>query len=426
MRRTKARPSFGALRLAWLILCALLVAGCPYPNHRHDLRLRSLPEDPAARDVAITQTLGVSLEPGNGVELVLNGRVFDVIEAEIRAARSSIHIASYIWRPGIPSDRLLIALRERRPGVQCRVLVDPLGSVNFEVVAPVLTDAGCEVRIYRPMQGTVTALDASRIRARMHRKLVIRDGEVGLTGGFGIWRSWLGNGDAPDTWRDTNVRVRGPAVRGMQLAFARNWQESGGDFLPPESFPQLTPAGDARACFVASTGHRFLSEASRMWLLSIASAKSRLWIANSYFLPTEAISDALIEKARQGVDVRVLVPGRHHDVGPVFAAQRASYARLLEGGVRIWEYELSMMHSKTLLADGLLSVVGSTNLDPLALNHTDEGSLMVEDPALAELLEASFEEDFTHSVEIHWQGWKRRGLLQKLGEQLPGLIGDFL
>ena len=426
MRGTEARPSFGALRLTWLILVALLAAGCPYPNHRHDLLLRSLPEEPAARDAAITQTLGVPLEPGNGAELVLNGRVFDVIEEEIRAARSSIHIVSFIWRPGVPSDRLLIALRERRAGVQCRVLVDPLGSVNFELVAPVLADAGCDVRLYRPLQGTVAALDAGRIRARTHRKLVIRDGAVALTGGFGIWRSWLGNGDAPETWRDTNVRLRGPVVRGLQLAFAQNWQESGGDFLPPESLPELAPAGEARACFVASTSHRYLSQASRMWLLTIAAAKRRLWIANSYFVPPEFLSDALIEKARQGVDVRVLVPGRHHDVKPVLAGQRASYARLLEAGVRIWEYEVSMMHGKTLLADDTLSVVGSTNFDPLSLNHMEEGSVVVEDAALAKELEQSFEEDLLHSTEIHWEGWKRRGLLQKLGEQLPGFIGDYL
>ncbi|NOJ93437.1 cardiolipin synthase B [Corallococcus coralloides] len=414
------------MRLVWPILLTLLTAGCPYPNHRQDLRLRALPEDPAERDLAIEQTMGVPMEPGNGVELVQNGEVFDVIEEEIRAARSSIHIASYIWRPGIPSDRLLIALRERAPGVQCRVIVDPLGSVNFELVAPVLADAGCDVRIYRPYEGAVTSLDAVRIRARMHRKMVIRDGEVALTGGFGIWRSWLGNGDAAETWRDTNVRVRGPVVRGMQLAFAQNWQESGGAFLPPESFPELSPAGNARALFVASTGHRFLSEASKMWLLSIAAAKHRLWIANSYFIPSEAISDMLILKAREGVDVRVLVPGRYHDVKPVFNAQRASYARLLAAGVRIYEYEISMMHSKTLVADDTLSVVGSTNLDPLALSHTDEASVMVEDPVFAEELAKSFEADLQHSAEIHWQGWKRRGLLQKLGEQLPWFIGDFL
>ncbi|MFP2929221.1 phospholipase D-like domain-containing protein [Pyxidicoccus sp. 3LG] len=415
------------MKLAWFVLAAVLVAGCPAPNHRHDLRLRALPGDgPEARSFAFFQSLGVSLEPGHRVELVENGRIFDAIEEEVRAARTSIHIASYIWRPGEPSDRLVRALQERRPGVACRILVDPLGSINFEAVSPALVEAGCETRVYRPIQGAFAALDAQRIKTRMHRKLVVRDGEVGLTGGWGIWKSWLGDAEGPDFWRDMNVRVEGPAVREMQVAFAQNWQESGGEFLRPEDFPAPRYSGEARAGFVASTNNRYLSDARRMTLLTIAAAKQRLWIANSYFIPSDAISDMLIEKVKQGVDVRVLVPGRHHDIAPVHAAQRASYARLLEGGVRIWEYELSMMHSKTMLVDDSLSVIGSTNLDPLALSTSDECSLVVDDAELAARLAAAFEKDLGHSYEIHWQGWKRRGLLQKLGEQLPWIIGDYL
>jgi cardiolipin synthase len=262
--------------------------------------------------------------------------------------------------------------------------------------------------------------------ARMHRKLVVRDGEVGITGGFGIWRSWEGDARNADEWRDTNIRVWGPAVRQMQQAFAENWQEAGGDFLPPECFPQLAPAGEARAGFVSSTGEQFLSDGRRMTLVAMGAAQRRLWIANSYFIPTDDISDVLILKAKQGVDVRVLVPGRHHDVAPVHAGQRATYARLLEGGVRIWEYELSMMHSKTILADEQLSVIGSTNMDPLSLDWVEEGSLVVEDPELAAALAQSFEQDLVHSREIHASGWLRRGLLQRLAEQLPGLIGRYL
>jgi cardiolipin synthase len=415
------------VKLAPFVLVALVVAGCPHPNHRHDLRLRALPEGgPEARSLAFYQSLGVALTPGHRVELVENGHIFDAIEEEIRAARSSIHIASYIWRPGKPSDRLVRALRERQPGVACRVLVDPLGSVNFEAVAPSLAESGCEVRTFRPIQGSIGSLEASRIKARMHRKLVVRDGVAGLTGGWGIWKSWLGNAEGPDSWRDVNVRVEGPTAREMQVAFAQSWQEAGGDFLPASDFPELPAVGGARAGFVASTGHRILSDARRMTLLTIAAARERLWIANAYFIPSEAISDMLIEKVKQGVDVRVLVPGRHHDIGPVHAAQRASYARLLEGGVRIWEYERSMMHAKTMLVDDSLSVIGSTNMDPLALSSSDEGSLVVEDVELATRLSDAFEKDLGRSHEIHWSGWRRRGLLQKLGEQLPWLIGDYL
>jgi cardiolipin synthase len=243
---------------------------------------------------ALFQSTGVALEPGHRVELVNNGHIFDTIEEEVRAARSSIHILSYIWRPGEPSDRLIRALRERQPGVACRVLVDPLGSLNFEAVAPELSAVGCETRLFRPIQGAIASLDMRRMLARMHRKLVVRDGEVGITGGWGIWKSWEGEARKAAEWRDTNIRAWGPAVRQMQQAFAENWLEAGGDFLPPECFPPLPPAGELRAGFVGSTGETFLSDGRRMTLVAIGAARRRLWIANSYFVPSDDISDMLI------------------------------------------------------------------------------------------------------------------------------------
>ncbi len=400
--------------------------GCSYRNHRHDLRIRNVPEGPDGVSQAFFQSTGVALEPGHSVELVNNGRIFDAIEEEVRAARSSIHILSYIWRPGEPSDRLIRALSERQPGVACRVLVDPLGSVNFEAVSSRLVAVGCETRVFRPIQGSISSLNLKRILARMHRKLVVRDGEVGITGGWGIWKSWMGDARNAEEWRDTNVRVWGPVVRQIQQAFAENWQEAGGDFLPSECFPALAPAGEARAGFIGSTGESFLSDGRRMTLVAIAAARHRLWIANSYFIPTDDIRDMLILKVKQGVDVRVLVPGRHHDVSPVHAGQRASYAKLLEGGVRIWEYELSMMHSKVILVDDQLSVIGSTNMDPLSLNDVEEGSLVVEDATLAAAVAAAFEKDLVHSRQIHARGWRQRGWIRKLAENFPRLIDRFL
>ncbi|WP_224368563.1 phospholipase D-like domain-containing protein [Hyalangium versicolor] len=409
-----------------MILLLSVCVSCAYPNHRHDLRIRHVPEGPEGVSQAFFQSTGVALDPGNRVELVKNGRIFDAIEEEIRAARSSIHLLSYIWRPGEPSDRLIRALSERQPGVACRVLVDPLGSVNFQSVAPRLEAVGCETRLFRPIQGAIASLDLQRMLARMHRKLVVRDGEVGITGGWGIWKSWMGDARNAEEWRDTNVRVWGPVVREMQQAFAENWQEAGGDFLPPECFPQLASVGEARAGFIGSTGETYLSDGRRMTMVAIAAARHRLWIANSYFIPTDDIRDMLILKAKEGVDVRVLVPGRHHDVSPVHAGQRASYAKLLEGGVRIWEYELSMMHSKVILVDDEVSVIGSTNMDPLSLGTVEEGSLVVQDAELAAAVAASFEEDLVHSRQIHARGWRQRGLIRKLAEQFPGLIGRYL
>ncbi|MFY0582643.1 phospholipase D-like domain-containing protein [Cystobacter fuscus] len=163
-----------------------------------------------------------------------------------------------------------------------------------------------------------------------------------------------------------------------------------------------------------------------MTLLAIASAKRRLWISNSYFIPTGAMQDMLIAKVKAGVDVRVLTPGdRHHDVGPVLAGQLAIYDRLLEHGVRIFEYQVSMMHSKTLLVDDELCVVGSTNLDPLALS-AEEGSLVVDDARMAGQLAQAFEEDLKHSVEVRWDSWRRRGLFKRLSERVTILFGEYL
>lgn len=414
-------------RAARLLVVLLLGAGpaCSFPNHRHDLRVNeTVPTGGDGFAHALYQSVGAEMRHGNAVDLVDDGRIFDVMEEEILRARSSIHIVTFIWRGSAPSDRLVKAILSRtREGVACRVVVDPLGSIRFdEDVRLTLSRGGCDVRIFRP----VKLSSPFRVALRNHRKILVVDGRSAVTGGFGIWKSWLGNGMKTEEWRDTNVRVRGPAVREMQLAFTENWQEAGGALLPPDVFPELAHEGQVRAAFVRSTGTLTLSAAERMTLLVIAAAKRRIWIENSYFIPSTAIGDMLIEKAKRGVDVRVLAPGRVHDIPPVRAAQRSTYQRLLERGVRIWEYQPSMMHAKTMLVDDRLIVVGSTNLDPLSLKKLEEGSLVAEDMALAMELERRFLVDLTHSAEMRADNWMNRGLLEKLSRKLTWWIGAFL
>jgi cardiolipin synthase len=349
---------------------------------------------------------GAALLGGNEVTPIENGAVFDAIVKDIAAARRHVHIVTFIWRGERgPSRRITDALLGRAKGVACRIVVDPFGSLKLDDgQRRELEASGCELRKYG-------LRDDVRPTARNHRKIVIVDGVVGITGGWGFHTSWEGNGLTKDEWRDSSVRARGPVVAEMQRAFEQSWRESGGDPLPRAAYPQASGkrAGGTRAAFVASSprGDR-RSAAEAMTHVLVAAATRRLWIANSYFVPDEPLQELLVERARAGVDVRVLAPGPVHDVPPVRAGQRATYARLLEAGVRIFEYQPSMMHAKTMLVDDRWVAVGSTNMDALSFDRLEEGSVVAESRALARHLEERLRADFGRSDEVTREEWERR------------------
>jgi cardiolipin synthase len=398
-------------------------------GQRHEMKGPfHLPPGPEGLSFVLYQSTGICLEEGHQVELLENGTVFERMLEDIRRARESIHVLVYIWRPCDLSDRFVEALRERvKAGVRCRVLVDPVGSEEVsgdrdfdQDVEQRLTECGVEVHYYRPLAGKVLG----RLLGRNHQKLLIVDGRVGYTGGFGIWKVWEGDGRAPEQWRDTHVRVEGPSVVRMQLTFSRSWQECGGSLLHPEDLPGPRLVGPVRGAFVDSIGKLGMTDAERMVRIVIAAARERLWIANAYFTPPKAIIEQLVHKAHEGVDVRVLAPGPIHDVPLVRASQRANYEQLLEAGVRIWEYQPSMMHAKTLLVDDWLTVVGSTNLDSLSLNKLGEGSMVLADPEFARKLERCWERDFEYSREISLDTGGRTNPWRRLARRVTQIMGE--
>ena len=385
-------------RLAALLLVAnlgLVAAGCKHDEEKRAFQLRvAIPSEGGPFASALYQALGVELRPGHAVTLLSNGAVFDGLDEEIRKARRSVHILLYIWEKGAASDRIVAALVDRaKAGVACRILIDDFGSPDFaKDVQPALTAAGCDVRIFRP--GLV---DGDKL-ARNHRKVVVVDGRVGFTGGFGIRDSWLGDGVTGNGWRDANVRFTGPAVAGAQQAIAENWQEAGGPLFPLEAFQPSDGSGPASAAFVTSTVSPVLTRAERLVQLMIQAAKKRLWIANAYFVPSQAILEMLKRKASEGVDVRLLMPGKDKSDSKASAgAQHVEYGPLVERGIHIFEYQPSMMHAKTMVVDEDLSVVASINLDPLSLNKLEEVALVVQDRAFAANLAKSFEADVSHT-----------------------------
>lgn len=404
----------------WRVMSALVLLGCKQAEPSHAAL------DPGETLFqALAAETGAPVHAGNALELLENSAVFDAMVADLRRARSSIHVVTYIWRgEGEPSRRVGAAILEamgRTRNIGCRILLDPFGSLKFDdALEQRLRQAGCDIRRYdrSPLPDPL---------ARNHRKIVVVDGKWAITGGFGIWESWLGDGRTPEQWRDTAVRVVGPAVADMQRAFEQNWREVGGKPLPPAAYPKLASAGKTTATFIATSPVRDKpSAAEAMYRLLIQSARQKLWIANSYFIPGEGLQKLMVERRKAGVDVRVLAPGPVHDVPPVRAAQRATYEALLAGGVRIYEYQASMMHAKTVVVDDRYVLIGSTNIDALSFEHLEEGSLVARDPALAKTMAEHFLQDLRHCKEITPEIWRHRDVLPELGRRGVGLASDWL
>ena len=376
-----------------LLIALLLCAACRKDQTGFEIRSR-VASSGEEFSTALKQSVGSPMRPGHRLEVVENGRIFAALEGAIAKAGESVNAELYIWHKGAASDRVLRAISARTAqGVKCRVLLDAVGSPDLsDEFRAQFSAARCELRVFRPLSGPDKA-------TRNHRKVVVIDGRVGFTGGFGVDDLWLGDGKREKEWRDTNVRVEGAAVGEMQEAFAENWQEAGGELLPAREFPKEEETGPSRAAFVRSDASPVVTRAERLTQLAIAAAHRRLWIENAYFAPSRAILDLLGKRAAEGVDVRIITAGRKSDSKLAFLWAQSDYGELRARGVRVWEYQPSMLHSKTILVDGALVVIGSVNLDPLSLNALEEGALIAEDPAAAARLEKAFEEDSARSTE---------------------------
>jgi cardiolipin synthase len=348
-------------------------------------------------DLALLQTTATSVVGGNRVEWREDAEVFDGLEEAIRGARRSVHVDVYIWKPGGAGDRIAeLVCRRAREGVKVRILVDPVGSTDFEEkLHPLLVEAGCEVRYFRPFKKRPFALTG-----RNHSKLVVVDGRIGFTGGFGIAPEWSVGGPSGPPWRDSNVEVEGPVVRQMQVAFANHWIETGGWMLSAEEFERTGPAGEARAAYVTSTDVVGLSHARWVTHIALAAAERRAWIANAYFLPPPQVLGALCARRETGIDVRLLLSGPYQDHPSITFAQRRFYPKLDRSGVRVYEYLPSMMHAKTMLIDDRLSVVGSMNLDFLSMEWLEEGALIVDDPRFADSFAQRWKRDMALSRQV--------------------------
>ena len=377
--------------------------------------------------LSVAGAAGSPVRSGGTATLLNNGvQIFPAILEAIRNAKETVNFAAYIWEDGRASDDIFAALTERaRAGVQVRVLLDGVGGLRApEKGMAALREAGGRVEPFRPPRfGKLT-----RFHKRNHRRALVMDGEVAFTGGVAVADKWLGDADQPEHWRDTMSRFTGPPASTIQTAFVSLWAPVAGELLSgPAFFPPRdgkASAGDMVHVGIASSPSSEDHPLRLFYLQSILSARQRLYITTPYFVPDEIIRRAAASRARAGVDVRILLPNDLTDAKPIRLTSHLYYEELMAAGVRIYEYQPTMMHAKGMVVDGKWSVVGSANMDIRSHELNQENVVGVLDAGFGAQMEAAFRDDLTRAREIQPEPWRRRGVFQRLLERTAALFAE--
>ena len=448
--RRKAMWTAVILLLLSVPLVIFALVGLPHvfrnPLVRDVLSDDGMADVPAVSDERFVSGLALltatHLVPGNRIDVLVNGDgTFPRLWADLRAARRSITVQMYYAAAGVVADSTVRILAERaRAGVEVYFIYDAFGAQNLPgYYIDTLRAAGARTAQFRPVRWF--ALD--RANHRSHVRGIVIDGSVGYTGGFGFDDKWLGQARQPAEWRETNARVSGPAVLQLQEVFAAAWAETRGELLTGRALqpferertsaprPDLPGASTAAvpgdtAALLYSPSLTGSTTAERLLALSIAGARRTLYITNAYVVPHADFVRLLVDAARRGVDVRILTNGERTDVRTTWLAGRSRYETLLAGGVRIYEYKPTTLHAKTLVIDGVLSVIGTMNFDNRSLAYNDEVALIARDARLGATMDSLFHDDLRFADEIRLDAFRRRPWTARLLERGASIVAGLL
>jgi cardiolipin synthase len=404
--------------IAWFVYMTLAINA---DANRQDLVDSAPPivDDPSAFLRALHGASGERPSNGNQVDVFLNGEeIFPAMIDAIRESRETVHFSTYVWWKGndVPDQFAELFSETARRGVMVRIVIDSEGSesISQELVQR-MRAAGCKVAFFRRVRWNTWM----RYNHRTHRRLLIVDGKVAFTGGVGIADEWSGHAQNAEHWRDTHARVKGPAVSSLQAAFADNWNQTTSELLlNARDYPKIEDAGSMEACIVVSTPAYGSSAAQRTMASFIAGSTRSLHITNAYFVPTPAFVKNLCAASKRGVDVKVIVPGPHHDIPIVRHASWHVWPKLLSAGVKIYEYQPTMIHCKTIVADGQISLIGSINFDPRSFALNLECGVIVSDKEIGKGMERAFTADLAFCKPMDLATVSARPLLAKARDAL--------
>lgn len=359
-----------------------------------------------------------NLVSGNKIDILQNGDAyFPAMLDAIRAAQETINFEAFIFYSDSVGFQFRDALCERaRSGVEVRVLLDGIGSgwrLNNSDVR-LMKNAGCKFAYYHPTH----SWRVDRTNRRSHRRLLIVDGKIGFTGGAGFAEKWSGHAQDEKHWRDSQFRIEGPLVANLQTAFQEHWIKTGDEALSGAGqFPQLESAGDFKAQVVTSRSFS-MAPVPLLQAIAFTAATKRIWITNAYCTPTDDQVEQLVRAVDRHVDVRLLLPGPNNDQPLTKSAGRTAYGRMLEGGVKIFEYQPTMIHEKVMVIDGVFSMFGSSNLDARSSEINEELDVVVYDEKFGREMETNFEDDLKHARPYTLQQFQNRSLLERTSEWL--------
>ncbi len=366
--------------------------------------------NPQQFEKILASAVNSTVESGSPVKILTNGQEFlpDLL-LEIQNATQSIYITNYIWDGGEFGNTIFRALIEKaKTGVRVYVLLDGIsGRKANDKYIKKLTDLGGKVAYFRPVRWW----NVYRINGRTHVREFVIDNKIAYIGGIAISDGWLGNATSTDSWHDFMFKTSGVMAERSNSVFSNMWSQTTGEILSVQD-SVVEPdknQGNFISLFSAPSPDMSGNMEHFIWL-SIKAAQTSIYIQNPYLLPDKSILEALESKAKAGVNVEIIVPGRHIDSPHTRWASQSFYRSLLKAGVKIYEYQPSRIHTKTMVIDGVWSIIGSANLDNRSSQINLESIMGINDPQLGADLEAKFIEDLGKSREITAEEWSRSSL----------------
>jgi cardiolipin synthase len=394
------------------------VGGGPDDDRAHRLRRR------------LEALLGIPASEGNELTLLRNGdQIFPAMLEAIRAAKQTIDFLTFVYWKGDIAHEFAHALAERaQAGVRVRVLIDAIGGRLIDnALIEHMEQCGVQVEWFRKPFSIAQLTSPLKQNHRTHRKVLICDERVGFTGGVGIAEEWCGDARDETEWRDTHVRIVGPAVDGLAASFGQNWAETGHPlFEDRDRFPEHDRPGSSVVQVARGSASVGWNDMATVFRVMIESATDRLRMMTAYFVPDDAFQELLLDAVRRGVQVDVMLPGPHADKRVCQLASESIYSCLVEGGVRIWAFQPSMLHAKVMTVDGTVSVIGSANMNRRSMQLDEEVVLSVFDPEVTRALDDDFERDLDRCERIEPRRWEDRPLHQKVQEKATTVIHRFL